>query len=151
MEIEVSRRHAVWIFLTAALLLLGSGLSPSKAYADVATDIIGVWRTVDASSEEGKAQGGIVFLDTGKGAMLAATFSADDAASLLLGLPENGVAEILFDYTVDNNTVSLTVTKFGNMETSNQAPWVWLASFDGARLRLDSTDGTGKWILLERA
>jgi hypothetical protein len=119
-----------------------------------AQDIWGVWRTIDASDEEGKRQGGVVFRDDNTGEFFSPilTTSGKNAEEIikLLETATAASSNLKFKYTYENSTVSIIITHVGNLTVSSSKAVAWKAAISGRNLKLSAQDGSGKWISLTK-
>jgi hypothetical protein len=119
-----------------------------------AQDIRGIWRTIDASDEEGRRQGGIVFRTNGTGEFLSPTFFVDgpkgEEWTKLIETATKGSSNMMFTYSIEAAIVSIEVTHFGGMPVSNSNIIKWKAEMSGRELKLSAQDGSGKWITLNK-
>lgn len=135
-------------YLASATMILVAavGLGTRAALAVNPEEIVGVWRTVDASDAEGREQGGIVFRRDGTGAFLSAKWRASETEMrAIFNSPGTGAEDIGFEYSSQNDIVTTRITSFRGLRVSSQ-PKQWLLELNSNQLKMRAQDGSGKWI-----
>jgi hypothetical protein len=110
---------------------------------------MGLWKPVDASSPEGKAQGGVMFRADGTGTFFDVPWDPGKNDQILkLLLPENATLSDLgfyFSFTVENDLVTTRIIRAGGIAVHSN-PVEWQATLKGDTLRLEATVGDRRWI-----
>ena len=121
----------------------------SPAFALNTKDLIGLWKPLDASSPEGRAQGGVMFRADGTGTFFDAPWDASKNSEILrLLLPENANLSDLgfyFSYTAENELITTRITRARGIAVQSN-PVHWKATLKDETLRMEVTSGDGRWI-----
>ncbi len=151
-----------FLIRTTMLLLAVCAVLLSNAVAGDGDEIVGVWLTVDASDDEGRAQGGLYFRSDGTGGFIDISFKAQivgddkEAAELAnrlietMGFAREGHADATFSYEVKDAQVTIDIVTFKGIKAdSDLITFDWRISDNN--LRMTFADEPLKWILLRRA
>ena len=117
-----------------------------------AQNIIGVWKTVDASDAVGRQQKGVVFRKDGTGEFISPTTSdISEEWRKLLETITAGSTNMKFNYTLASGVVAITVTHYGGLPVSSSNTVQWKAeNLSANKLKLSAEDSSGKWIVFEK-
>ncbi|GAB2209184.1 hypothetical protein ROS1_60050 [Roseibium sp. ROS1] len=154
-------RIAFAISMTVSVLFL-TAVNVVGCAAEESTGIFGVWLTIDASDEEGRKQGGIVFRSDNTGMFFDAVYRSEIQAENAeekqliedmlngLGFPNKGVVDVAFEYTLEDQFVIIQPKTFRGIDIDTE-PARWAYELQTKSLRLTASQGDNRWILLERA
>lgn len=135
----------------AALGAICGGLAcGSSGIAQDHAGLVGVWKTVDASSDEGRQQGGIAFRSDGTGEFFSATF-VWPATSIFV---ETGLipstsqsADVIFSYSVAGQELTTQMNELAGMP-GESPPVAWTIEWPAGQLKLSRKEDVSIWITL---